>query len=1050
MLTYAGVDLIPATKEIEGWVREHFSPASLWLPESHYWAGKSIEHLQTVLPPKARVGTLYWPSLAQRWSYGLFLATGKEMDLINQEVYTNGYLPKVLRMSDGLGTIESLMYLLPARPLSLPSSNLDRLYLLPLVDARYFLWLKETGEMDFTEGSTTWEEVFDYLTTEAGILIDDDDVDPDYLKPSSRVIPSSSPLPLTIDNVAQSVGHRVVSEPVGKLRTLSPSSSLSRLQSNLRLTRDLRAGGEEWYAHIEKNSLVPSTFRASFYEVSGGEVLSSTYTKDITLVSLELPEFQEITGYDGVKLATSTATAASDLSNQTEIDDLAEQTATDWYLYSLASVDAVYEGIVPWSVEGHSGAVEWHISDYDVFTRISRPSLPFEPYGGSASSASPGSASKRTTDEDQAFTGDIVVSGDATFNSTVNFNNNVSFTNVTIDVINSTINFDVDSTVNIYGDFYITNNLIVIDETIWYIDDTTIDVTNSTISFNTNTDITFETSVTITFNSGSDLVLDNLVEVGKNGDATITVDNGTDLIWNSTGKIDIQAGSIEFGSTSVTTTAPSGTLLLPILTASGSPTWSATSSNIVINQANNRVYYYNGSAWDEVGDNLTELDVETNITVGLTTSTTASSVSIIDGGADKPGQLILYTGEADGVPHYFWVDSTGKFRIHTSAPTDEDADGTKFVQTNYINEVTNVIVVDAPSGTRIENNLFVGTNVDVDSNTIHLYGGGANKPGLLALYHAENASKCYVWCDTNGKMRKHDDVPTDEDGDGKKGLFTNLIDEDGPGTSIIIDTPSGSTDLRNIVNVGTSNTTQGEIKALGGGTDNPGLLILYTGESSGVPYYVWADSNGDLRKHTSKPTDEDSDGTVIGGGGAGTGSDTWTNYKVECENGVLVRYSRENTLTLSSGGPSISEGSWTFDTSVGCCSCSFATVSACSEFDDVAQYWLIESPGVSDDTCSDCSDWNSSHTLTHSSSCTWYKEVKDSCYYPGYPAGITLGIGSTNVDLTYSEDIDTIALYRISTASFDPLGKNVLTLQSSDGACSGWPSSITIYPTSAP
>ena len=29
-------------------------------------------------------------------------------------------------------------------------------------------------------------------------------------------------------------------------------------------------------------------------------------------------------------------------------------------------------------------------------------------------------------------------------------------------------------------------------------------------------------------------------------------------------------------------------------------------------------------------------------------------------------------------------------------------------------------------------------------------------------------------------------------------------------------------------------------------------------------YYLWVDSTGDLRIHTSIPTDEDSDGTVVG------------------------------------------------------------------------------------------------------------------------------------------------------------------------------------------
>ena len=40
----------------------------------------------------------------------------------------------------------------------------------------------------------------------------------------------------------------------------------------------------------------------------------------------------------------------------------------------------------------------------------------------------------------------------------------------------------------------------------------------------------------------------------------------------------------------------------------------------------------------------------------------------------QPGMIELK--EADGTPHYLWVDSTGDLRIHTAIPTDAEADGT--------------------------------------------------------------------------------------------------------------------------------------------------------------------------------------------------------------------------------------------------------------------------------------------------------------------------------------------------------------------------------------
>jgi len=42
-------------------------------------------------------------------------------------------------------------------------------------------------------------------------------------------------------------------------------------------------------------------------------------------------------------------------------------------------------------------------------------------------------------------------------------------------------------------------------------------------------------------------------------------------------------------------------------------------------------------------------------------------------GGSQPGMIELK--EADGTPHYLWVDNTGDLRIHTAIPVDTNADG---------------------------------------------------------------------------------------------------------------------------------------------------------------------------------------------------------------------------------------------------------------------------------------------------------------------------------------------------------------------------------------
>lgn len=59
---------------------------------------------------------------------------------------------------------------------------------------------------------------------------------------------------------------------------------------------------------------------------------------------------------------------------------------------------------------------------------------------------------------------------------------------------------------------------------------------------------------------------------------------------------------------------------------------------------------------------------------GTAAQTVPSILHVFDGGAAaEPGAIALY--DTDGVPWYFWVDSTGDLRRHSAMPTDAQADG---------------------------------------------------------------------------------------------------------------------------------------------------------------------------------------------------------------------------------------------------------------------------------------------------------------------------------------------------------------------------------------
>lgn len=59
---------------------------------------------------------------------------------------------------------------------------------------------------------------------------------------------------------------------------------------------------------------------------------------------------------------------------------------------------------------------------------------------------------------------------------------------------------------------------------------------------------------------------------------------------------------------------------------------------------------------------------------------------------------------------------------------------------------------------------------------------------------------------------------------------------------------------------------QGQVTAVSGGHDKPGLLVLQCHDASNVLIntYLWVDSTGDLRISPTIPTDQDANGTVVG------------------------------------------------------------------------------------------------------------------------------------------------------------------------------------------
>lgn len=101
---------------------------------------------------------------------------------------------------------------------------------------------------------------------------------------------------------------------------------------------------------------VPATVTV-VYPRADDEVLgTSVYAVSVTLASLSLAEYGDEVGRVGNHLVHSAAvanfTGGGTPVNDAELQTLAEQVATDFYLWRLASVNAKYRGLLPWTCDG--------------------------------------------------------------------------------------------------------------------------------------------------------------------------------------------------------------------------------------------------------------------------------------------------------------------------------------------------------------------------------------------------------------------------------------------------------------------------------------------------------------------------------------------------------------------------------------------------------------------------------------------------------------------------------------------------------------------------
>lgn len=359
-ISFAGITLSVPTPEIEDYIAASFSLRDIVQftqtspnVETSHWNRSGLN-----LDDKVQVNRLTWPVGASRWGmfHGIILEE-------NIPTLRRKYGPQTFKMH-GL-TVEDAYALTPIPLQQMGSGKYQGIYLLTVVDVRYWWW-QYTGVID---SQATWAALFTELSTLLGSAISHSTVDAAFLSPASDFFSHYHYLPLLLDAAAASIGRRVVMNYDGTVELLTATESLDRATANREY--GLRGGGV-----LKPNDFslgLPASFKLVFPRsdmgvISRDEHYAATYTPDVSIQR----KLGTLRG-TAVQTISSTAIAyyAGSLQNQTELDDLTDALGEAWYRWQLAPYDMAIGGIYEWDSEGMHD-VYFEVANGQAITSVRR------------------------------------------------------------------------------------------------------------------------------------------------------------------------------------------------------------------------------------------------------------------------------------------------------------------------------------------------------------------------------------------------------------------------------------------------------------------------------------------------------------------------------------------------------------------------------------------------------------------------------------------------------------------------------------------------------
>ena len=350
---------------------------------------------------QVKVGDWYYPNTAQRFSVFRGLATSRMVKAMLAT--TGGTATATFKMkavpvgatTTNTYSLSTSMYMLPPRPLGEADKKFDGLFLVTLVDERFYF-----GGSPITlrpNTSSTWTGLINQCATNLGITLTiTSAISSDYgqPEPDSPLWCNFENAAILLDALATNVGRVVIRNFNGTYTLNTHIESQTQVVTN-RGTNVLRVAGGDLFnsgnllvagsMNAGRNSVVPASFKVTFPKyiyganpvphflnprtTSGrGSVWNEEGYGDVHALTITPANCgATVSGIAGVSGSTATirtdakayysteALAASGLSpdNLAALTTLATRVATDRYEAAFAAaLDEVYPGTFVWTPEG--------------------------------------------------------------------------------------------------------------------------------------------------------------------------------------------------------------------------------------------------------------------------------------------------------------------------------------------------------------------------------------------------------------------------------------------------------------------------------------------------------------------------------------------------------------------------------------------------------------------------------------------------------------------------------------------------------------------------